>query len=272
MQGEENLDSWEAFEKRLEELRRPTVSVPRPAGLLFRGQSDSAWPLDTTLERTGWKDISLERYSRLIFRLRPQIESYTGAAWELPGFAELVQSVRDPDVNAPARFPDPKTFSYMVHLRHHGFPSPLLDWTRSPFVAAFFAFRSASRPSSGLVTIYAFLEMPMGLKATTSTEPAIRAIGPYVRTHRRHFRQQCDYTICVVFDTEWRFARHEAVFARGNGAQDFLWKFNIPWEERPKVLKWLDACNLNAFSLFESEESLMETLAVREVEFPEKTP
>jgi hypothetical protein len=39
-----------------------------------------------------------------------------------------------------------------------------------------------------------------------------------------------------------------------------------------KVLKMLDKYNLNAFSLFESEESLMETLAVREMEFTAKVP
>ena len=49
--------------------------------------------------------------------------------------------------------------------------------------------------------------------------------------------------------------------------QDVLWKFNIPWSERMRVLRLLDAYNLNAFSLFESEECLMETLAIREMEF-----
>jgi hypothetical protein len=35
--------------------------------------------------------------------------------------------------------------------------------------------------------------------------------------------------------------------------------------ERQKVLKILDEVNVNAYSLFGSEESLMETLAVREL-------
>jgi len=82
--------------------------------------------------------------------------------------------------------------------------------------------------------------------------------------------------MCAVFKVgdqlnEWRFAKHEDVFGRGDIRgdirQDVLWKFSIPWTERVKVLKLLDDYNLNAFSLFESDESLMETLAVREMEF-----
>ena len=76
--------------------------------------------------------------------------------------------------------------------------------------------------------------------------------------------------MCLVFDSEWRFGNHEDVFARSNPRQDVLWRFDIPWTERLKVLKLLDSYNLNAFSLFDSEESLMETLALRELDFPER--
>jgi hypothetical protein len=45
----------------------------------------------------------------------------------------------------------------------------------------------------------------------------------------------------------------------GRGEQDFLWKYNLPSCERLEVLRMLDAYNLNAFSLFGSDESLLET-------------
>jgi hypothetical protein len=61
---------------------------------------------------------------------------------------------------------------------------------------------------------------------------------------------------------------HESMVDLSESHQDRLWKFNIPWTERLKVLRILDTYNLNAFSLFDSEESLMETMALRTLEFP----
>jgi hypothetical protein len=43
-----------------------------------------------------------------------------------------------------------------------------------------------------------------------------------------------------------------------------LWKFELPSTEREKVLRVLSDYNLNAYSLFSSEESLLETMWIQE--------
>jgi hypothetical protein len=68
----------------------------------------------------------------------------------------------------------------------------------------------------------------------------------------------------------WRYACHEDVFDQGTENQDLLWKFNLPASQRTTVLRILDLYNLNAYSLFGSEESLMETVAQREILFRSK--
>jgi hypothetical protein len=167
----------------------------------------------------------------------------------------------------PRQFPDIHLYRYMAYLRHFGFPSPLLDWSRSPYVAAFFAFRDNPRVPVEKRSIYVYCAG--AITGGTLYKPMIVSLGPYVHTHHRHFRQRSEYTFCcnfVEWDAQWRFDSHEKVFENRhpNQNQDLLWKFDIPSSERDKVLGLLNDYNLNAFSLFGSEESLLETMWFRE--------
>src|SRR5450432_3393111 len=258
------VSSWESFEEKLKEMRQAEVSAKRNVDFLFRGLSDSSQSLATTLERARHEGIRVSEYYDRIERIKPQIETFTGRTWEIELGQGVDKSLKD--YNDWMGFPG-KAYSYMVHLRHHGFPSPLLDWTRSQYIAAYFAFQSRLEPKEGKVSICVFSEIPGPYKRTGGEEPQIRRIGSFVTTHRRHFLQQSDYTMCAVFGSEWRFGKHEDVLALDDPNQDVLWRFNIPWTERLKVLRLLDSYNLNAYSLFDSEETLMETLALRELDF-----
>lgn len=75
---------------------------------------------------------------------------------------------------------------------------------------------------------------------------------------------------CISYNGEWEYAPHEKAFARCDTNQDLLWKFNIPYLERLKVLSLLDGYNINALSVFGSEESLMETMALREIQLKDR--
>jgi FRG domain-containing protein len=264
-----SLPNWDAFTSELQKLRDEltTNASGKPPDLLFRGQSDSAWPLTTTLERADCEGMSFDEYYRLtVHRVRPTVEALTDAMWDVPDYDTAMEHAfrNDRELFSLRRFPSVNFYRYMVYLRHHGFPSPLLDWTSSVNVAAFFAFRQIGKAETR--SIYVYCESPHGMKGGAVGEPAMRAIGKYVRTHPRHFRQQSDYTICAAFDEKfagWRFHRHDPVFW-SRGKQDYLWKFDLPSTERIAILKSLDQYNLNAFSLFDSQETLLETMWLRE--------
>jgi FRG domain-containing protein len=263
------LPNWQAFTAEVRKLREqlPQNASGKPTELLFRGQSDSSWPLKTTLERMDCEGMSFDDYYRLtVHRVRPTVEALTGTTWDVPDFDVSMEQVflTDRELFSLHRFPSVSFYRYMVYLRHHGFPSPLLDWTSSPNISTFFAFRGPSSAESR--SIYVYCERPHGSKGGAVGEPAMRTVGKYVRTHARHFRQQSDYTICAAFDEKgvgWRFHPHDPVFW-SRGKQDYVWKFDLPSTERTAILKSLDQYNLNAFSLFDSQETLLETMWLRE--------
>jgi hypothetical protein len=203
---------------------------------------DATWPLSTTLERRLNKKWSVASYFNLISEIHPAIETFTGNTFAKPDWSEEKDPGGEPifferGIRAHA--------TYLAHLRHGGFPSPLLDWTHSAFVAAYFAFHRAHH--DGDVAIYACREWPTDTKIGSPWFPGIISFGPILKTHKRHFRQQSRYTACVQFENgKWFFTPHEWVLGQKNGLQqDLLWKITIPASERLKVLHFCDEVNLN---------------------------
>ena len=267
---QEDFDSWEEFETQIQHLQGARIKAAEAqrgsvSHFLFRGQGDHSWHLETTLDRTRESPWSFSKYFRLISIARPQVETFTKLRWEIEDWPELCKWASSYDNLKLTQFPG---YDFLVFLRHHGFPSPLLDWTRSPYVAAFFAF---AQPRSDRVAVYVYQEYTGYGKVGSSNSPQIVSFGPNVRSHPRHFLQQSEYTIGAQFrDGEWWYAPHEDVFSVSSGIQDRLWKIKMPANERSKVLRILDAHNLNSFSLFQTEESLLKTIAVRELELRDK--
>jgi hypothetical protein len=264
-------ESWEDFEEKLKKLRAENGTETTP--LLFRGQGNSEWHLETTLERYTKKEgmTFLGYYDLITGSIGPEVRTFSGV--DVPERRrDVAESFFDKGLmfKWPRQFPDLPLYSYMAHLRQLGFPSPLLDWSESPYVAAFFAFREGSPTAKR--SIYAYCAGT--LSGGTLYKPMILPLGHYIHTHHRHFRQRSEYTFCGNFaewDAQWRFDSHEKVFEnrRPNQDQDLVWKFDIPSSERDKVLGILSDYNLNAFSLFGSEETLLETMWYRE--YPRQT-
>jgi hypothetical protein len=261
---DENLQTWEDFESKIIDLQSispKAEGVLRPSTIVFRGQSDAKWHLTTTVERYMGNNIALIDYYTLIYKAKSRIETFTGRIWDIPALQEYKDWLANYDsMGGSDRI---EALEYMAYIRHQGFPSPLLDWSTSPYVAAYFAFRGLASAASN-VAIFAFIEH-YGIKGGRIDEPNIWTLNTYLSSDKRHFLQQSQYTICTSGSgVKAQYGNHEEVFARGRKNQDLLWKFTLPASEREKVLRKLDLYNINSYSLFGSEESLMETVFIRE--------
>ena len=259
-----NLKSWEAFEKVINDDIEWKQANQKPhkyiSDMLYRGHASSKWKLETSLERVLKKEhkdesLSWEKYHRILQSIDPAIRSFTNHQYEVLDFTDQNTS----------RFVPP-AYEFMVYIRHHGFPSPLLDWSASPYVAAFFAFQEANEETD--IAIFSYREYLGRAKGGWSGQPKITQLGAYAHTHKRHFLQQCQYTICTIEkeqgDTIKKYySRHEDAEFRHD--QDLLRKYVIPSNEKLKVLRKLESMNINSYSLFGTEESLMATLAFREI-------
>lgn len=178
--GEQHV-SWDEFKTIVAKLKDKEKSAP----VLFRGQASSSWLLETTLERSG-HDEAVMSYYRLISRIKTEIEVSTDRKWpEDISITDLESITKSYDGFSRAMMNLPY-YAYMAYLRHHGFPSPLLDWTLSPFIAAYFAFRDDRVASNGdQVAIFAFIDRVGPMKMSSSDDAQIHHLGPYVASHKR---------------------------------------------------------------------------------------
>ncbi len=259
-----DFSSWKNLEAYVHQLQLNVDGGVRNTGvskLLFRGQGNAEWTLQSSLERQGQENFSVLDYYRLVLKAKAQLETFAKHDWSEIDYKEVQKLASDYDLFSLSDLP---AYELLAFLRHHGFPSPLLDWTRSLYVAAFFAYQ---RPSNERISVYMFQERTGQGKVHSSEWAQIRGLGPHVRSHPRHFLQQSQYTISIQFvDGRWIFVPHESPFAReSNHPQDLLWKLTAPASDRIAVLRHLDTYNLNEFSLFQSEEALLATIGLREL-------
>ncbi len=236
--------------------------------LLFRGHGNSNWKVDTTMERNLKTPISMLDYYKFAYRAQFKLGEYIHPCWKICTVEEFTEWLENNIGKSSFYYVDLPSYEYLAYLRHHTFPSPLLDWTSSLYVALYFAFSECIPESKKCVSIYCYLECPYKYKSRSPAKPVIHKFGPYAKIHTRHVKQQSQYSICVQYDTSQEsimFSNHEKVFEANRTDQDLLWKFNLPSSLRHEVLIYLQEMNINSYTLFGSEDSLVNSIATNEI-------
>jgi hypothetical protein len=65
---------------------------------------------------------------------------------------------------------------------------------------------------------------------------------------------------------DWEYCSHELAMQPQDSSQNSLQKIVLPGSLRLEILDRLDHMNINGFTLFNTEDGLMESLAFREIE------
>ncbi|PKG53710.1 FRG domain-containing protein [Halomonas sp. MES3-P3E] len=229
--------NWENYKKWIAEATRIGQRY------YYRGQSEVSWKLKTSFHRNSeLKGISLSHYFDKIMK----DVNYQFAAFD-----------------APVNFQDNVEYlTFLGKLQHHGFPTPLLDWTLSGYVAAFFAFKGAplkAKPSDK-VSIFIFDVKRWSQQFSSETsflanEDFVSDFAVYATGNQRMVRQMAVTTATNVSDLE------SFIVQKGQqvGVQ-FLWRYDMPASERTIVMKELDSMGINDMTLFPDFDGLCQHL------------
>lgn len=201
---------------------------------MFRGHGCSTFSLRTTLHRTG--RYRLDRY----------------AASELAQFCEHAEALLDKRFSLG----NPDDYSTIIGLaQHHGLPTPLLDWSSSPYIAAFFAFSDALefqalRPNSTHVRIYALTETFVRMASPKlvhlfQARPYAAVLGVAPRHNTRLYVQQGKFLVTNVANVE-NFIKH----LENELNQAFLYAADVPISFAAEALDDLRYMGLTAATLF----------------------
>jgi hypothetical protein len=260
-----------------------------PAGRwIFRGQPDARWGLQPSIERLALPDgttrFSAERFIRREFRRRAH--------------------------HYLSQLPEPHDeLAWLALMRHHGAPSRLLDWTRSPYVAAHFAAVNAAPDAAFMIWAVDQVELlRLARKEIIERAPALGAglidssdelrKWPQFVSSRANFNkvflQQGDGPPIIVapvepFHTSERMTVQQGLFlcsnslslrfeqslawllGRGEGEATRLIRFEIMPQVRAPLLTELDRMNITEATLFPGLDGFARSLGPSAA-FPGRAP
>jgi hypothetical protein len=220
--GRADLDTWEKF--------REWAVNRHPRHFIFRGQAQP-FKLSTTFHRTWRKNLQLW--------MQDDVQTLFGAMSER--------------ISYPLQLGDmAHNAAFWSLLQHHGYPTPLLDWTFSPFVAAYFAFSSADRIDPAARTrIHIFDQAKWNARygkvgfIADPSPPQLIVLQSAPFGNPRAAPQQALATFSNVTDIEGLIRAREL-----QDAEEYLTVCELPATEAPQVLRELELMGITYGSLF----------------------
>ena len=233
------LASWSHFFDFLEDelFSNPTYSK---RVYIWRGQRRSDWSLSTTLDRL---------FGRLGFLSDSKENIEKRSSDHLAAFRYAARGRRGSN---PAPLSENEWWALGQHF---GLATPLLDWTRSPFAAAYFAFEELAVDHTANRVVYALdqfaviqknSELENGPSFEKGRLPIVEFIDPLSDDNQRLVSQGGCFTRAPIGTPIESWIAQ--VFESSN--EPILWRLEIPDPDRWSCLRALNRMNINHLSLF----------------------
>ena len=188
---------------------------------IFRGQRDSSWPLISSLTRL-YKDVA------------PGMPASNFEDMMSEKFKMAIRGLRGPN---PTLLDKEGLFSLG---QHYGLATPLIDWTASPFIAAYFAFELSKKPSTGHRAIWM---LDRSILAESCVED-LQLVEPLQEDNKRIIAQSGLFTRIPTGKSL------EDILFENDILEKCLIKCTIPDDDRLEVLNDLRLMNIGASTLY----------------------
>jgi hypothetical protein len=245
--AETTADSWVSLVRILE-----TNFLDWPE-FVFRGQSDSEWPLRSKFDRDYQSMLTeIEEYNL------SDVAKEKGTI-SLPSREELLAdhltTFKNNSVGRRGRNPiSLNKLEWLSLGQHFGLSTPLLDWSRSAYVSLYFALISQNMPSSGYHALWVFsplefhdLHNNQGYIVKTEEESIQFICDALCEENQRVISQNGVFTLTPNGEDIEAFIPNTVKL---NGHAPVLFKIKIPASERDDYLRHLESMNVHSGTLF----------------------
>ena len=231
----------------------------------YRGQSNAEWGLETSFLRMT-RHLAKQRKEAIRLEDEAREEFMSKAHLFIdPGNMDKVKTMP----------------CWWALMQHHGAPTRLLDWTASPYVAAYFATQQDGSDGDGAVWCFCHSRLrdsfvgeygsePPELTRTEDEDPAVKRLHKALQSPTaptsvvpvqfkffhvaRMAEQQGRFTMCLRIHQD-----HVCIAAKI--ARTYLKKIVIPHKIKPDFLAELRRMNITAASLFPGVDGLGRSIA-----------
>lgn len=202
---------------------------------VYRGHASSKWALESTLDRLTSNTKTAKGIQKIVKRREDHLGNFKLAT---RGRRKYAIEMSDDE--------------WWALGQHHGLATPLLDWTESPYVAAYFAFANEPKQRTSECVIYAlssvFVDQINRNKTSLKKSfwGALRLFRPKSDENIRLVSQRGLFSITDLAPSVEDWVGEHAI----NRETAALIRIFVPKTERDKALRNLNRMNVNHLSLF----------------------